>query len=334
MGKNYTHLTPEEREAIAHLQREGKTLRQIGTTLDRSASSISRELKRNSQVKGYNAYYAQERANARRWTGSRLERQAELRDAVLDNLAMGLSPEQVANRLAQQAGCSVISYESIYRFIDSQIKRKKDYSWRHYLPQARAKRGRRKKQPRASQLIKHRVSIHERPAFINQRLDVGHWEADLMLFSQYGQAVLAVHERHSRLMLLIKLKNKSAKPIAEHLTHILTSLPKSFAQSITFDNGSEFAQHNSLRERGISTFFCDTQSPWQKGGIENAIGRMRRFLPRNTDLNLVSQKQIEHLAALYNHIPRKCLNYKTPAEVFLNKLLHFKCESTFPPTRE
>ena len=111
-------------------------------------------------------------------------------------------------------------------------------------------------------------------------------------------------------------------------------LPQEWRQTITFDNGTEFAHHYRLHPLGTQTFFCDTCSPWQKGGVENAIGRMRRTLPRKTDLAGLSEKRFTQLVQAYNNTPRKCLGYRTPAEIFLNQVLHLKCESTFPLSRE
>ena len=115
---------------------------------------------------------------------------------------------------------------------------------------------------------------------------------------------------------------------------LLAVLPKAWRQTVTFDNGTEFARHYHLHDLGIQTFFCDTHAPWQKGGIENAIGRMRRVLPRKTDLATVTEERFAQLVQAYNHTPRKCLGYQTPAEIFINQVLHLKCESTFPPARE
>jgi transposase, IS30 family len=305
--------------------------------MDRAASTIARELKRNSsRQQGYRPGYAQEQAQARRWTGSRLERDQELRVIVLDKLARGWSPEQVAGHLRQCAKPICISHETIYRFIYAQITRTKDYRWRRYLPRAKSKRGWRGRRGGSSvKTIQHRVSIHQRPSEIETRKTPGHWEADLMLFAAYGQAVLAIHERASRLLVLYQQPNKAARPVIDHLIGMLAPLPKPLRQSITFDNGTEFAAHYELaRTLDMQTFFCDPHAPWQKGGIENAIGRMRKKLPRKTDLASLSQDQLSSLARNYNYTPRKCLDFKSPAEVFLSSLLHFKCESTFPPARE
>ena len=181
--------------------------------------------------------------------------------------------------------------------------------------------------------IHRRRPLDERPATATDRQTPGHWEADLMLFRTYGQAVLTVHERHSRLLLAVRPPGKAAPPIAEALARLLGPLPAPWRQTVTFDNGTEFARHHRLHPLGIATFFCDPHAPWQKGGVENAIGRLRRGLPRKTDLATVTDSRFTELVQLYNNTPRKCLDYRTPAEVFWNHVLHFKCESTLrlPP---
>ena len=150
-----------------------------------------------------------------------------------------------------------------------------------------------------------------------------------MLFAKYGQAVLVTHERRSRLLFVCRQPNKAAEPVAKKLTDLFTSLPMPLRRTITFDNGTEFAYHYRLHKLSMRTFFCDPDAPWQKGGIENAIGRMRRGLPRKTDLATLSNNRLLGLVRSYNHTPRKCLNYETPAEVFCHKLLHLKRESTY-----
>jgi IS30 family transposase len=191
MGLHYGQLSLEERYQIASLQAEGRSIRQIAADLDRTPSTISRELKRNRGIEvGYKPTYAQEQAKARRWVGSRLDRNPALRRAVLERLAAGWSPEQVAGRLNRQAGHQVISHESIYRFIYGQIARTKDYRWRHYLPRSKSRRGFRGRRGGSSaRFIQGRISVAERPVEAATRTAVGHWEADLMLFSRHGQAV-------------------------------------------------------------------------------------------------------------------------------------------------
>ena len=336
MGTSYQQLSLEERCSIAQLQAQGRSIQQIAAALDRAPSSISRELKRNSgSTVGYKPCYAHEQTKARRWSGSRLDREPELRSAVLERLARGWSPEQLAGRLARQAGRHVISHETIYRFLYAQIARTKDYRWRRYLPRGKSKRGLRGRRGGSSvNSIQGRIPIAQRPTAVADRKTPGHWEADLMLFAKYGQAVLAVHERSSRLTAMLRQPSKAAAPVVAALADLLAPLPSQLRQTITFDNGTEFAFHHRLRDQiDILTFFCDPHAPWQKGGIENAIGRLRRTLPRKTDLSTLRPRQLRDIACRYNHTPRKCLDFRTPAEVFLD-LLHFECESTFPLARE
>jgi IS30 family transposase len=335
MGRRYQQLSLEDRCSIARLRADGRSIRQIAAALDRAPSTISREIGRNrGREVGYKPAYAQDQAKARRWVGSRLEREATLRRAVLEGLEQGWSPEQVAGRLAREAGRRVISHESIYRFIYAQIARTKDYGWRRYLPRAKSRRGfRGRRGGSAARFIEGRISVSERPADAADRITPGHWEADLILFSRYGQAVLTVHERHSRLILATRPPDKAARRVARHLVRLFAPMPPALRRTVTFDNGTEFARHRALHRLAIATFFCDPYSPWQKGGIENAIGRMRRFLPRKTDLATLPAKRFNALVSAYNNTPRKCLDFRTPAEAFC-EVLHFECESTFPLSRE
>ena len=330
MGLCYTHLNIEERCHIARLRTEGHSVRQIAASLDRKPSTLTRELKRHgSKTHGYQPRYADQQARARRWRGSKLERDAALRHRVLACLKLGWSPQQVAGRLARQATKCLISYETIYRFIDAQLARKNDYAWRHYLPFAKSKRGRRRRKGRSpASFIKLRRPLAERPTEVAERRTPGHWEADLMLFRTYGQAILTLHERQSRLLIAARPPGKAAAPIAKAMRGLLGSLPSEWRQTVTFDNATEFARHYKLHDLGIETFFCDTHAPWQKGGVENAIGRRRRSLPRKTDLALLPEKRFTERVQAYNNTPRKCLGYQTPAETFWKHVLHLKCEST------
>jgi transposase, IS30 family len=333
MGTRYAQLGLEERCEVARLQAEGWSIRQIAAALDRSPSSIARELKRNGG-EAYRPVHADQRAKARRWRGSKLDRNPTLREQVLGCLARGWSPEQTCGFLERRHGRRVIGPETIYRFIAAQIARHKDYSWRHFLPRGKSKRGYRGRRGGSSALhIQGRVPIAQRPPSVAGRVEPGHWEADLMLFSRYRQVVLTVHERSSRLLIATKPQSKAAAPIADAIASMLRPLPPELRRSVTFDNGTEFAGHSILHALETETFFCDTYSPWQKGGIENAIGRLRRFIPRKTDLACLSQRDLDTVVAAYNNTPRKCLAWRTPAEVFMSQLLHFKRDSTSPLPR-
>ncbi len=326
---SYCQLSFEERCSIARLHEAGQSVRQIAAALDRQPSTVSRELKRNrgSQI-GYRPAYAQQQTDARRWSGARLEREDALREAILDRLGEGWSPEQIAGRLAHEAGHRVISHETIYRFVYAQLKRTNDRRWRHYLPRAKYKRGWRTKGGPWPRWLDGRTPIHARPPDIATRVQPGHWEADAMLFSTQGQAILVAHERRSRLTLALRQDSLKADPVAAALIGMLHPMPPGLRRSITFDNGTEFARHYRITSQlGAQTYFCDPRAPWQKGGVENAIGRLRRKLPRKTDINTLPKAGLDAILASYNHTPRKCLGFQTPAEVFLNPL-HFECEST------
>ena len=149
-----------------------------------------------------------------------------------------------------------------------------------------------------------------------------------MLFSRLGQSLLVLHERTSRLTAVVRTESRRAGPTAQTLADLLQPLPGHLRRSLTFDNGTEFAEHHRLRRivSACRTFFCDPHAPWQKGGVENAIGRIRRFLPRKTDLQTFDPHDLAGIIHAYNHTPRQCLDFQTPAEVF-SRALHFKRES-------
>jgi len=334
MGTKYAQISIEERCRIASLQEQGRSIRQIAAALDRAPSTVAREIKRNAGPRvDYRPAYANEQTRARRWKGSKLERNQSLRRAVLGRLEQGWSPEQVAGRFAREQANPSVSHETIYRFIYAQIARTKDYSWRNYLPRSKSKRGCRGRRGGSSaSFIEGRIPLAERPAEARDRKTPGHWEADLMMFAKYGQAILTVHERSSRILLAARPGNKTANLVAELIEQLLRPVPSQLRRTITFDNGTEFARHSRLHSLDLKTFFCDPYAPWQKGGIENAIGRMRRLIPRKTDLATISDRHFTALLQAYNATPRRCLDFRTPAELILDQLLHFKCESTSRPS--
>ena len=332
MGTHYNHLSMDERETIAELFAGGRTRGQIAAALGRPTSTISRELKKNRTADGgYRPQQADDNAWARRWRGSKLERDEVLREFVLEGLKQGWSPAQIAGRLKQQRSKLRVSYETIYRFIYAQIRRTNQSGWSRYLPRARSKRGWRRRAHHPMEHIKDRVSISERPRLVQHRRQVGHWEADLLHPRKSGAAVLVAQERTSRFTFIAKQPGKHAKPIVDRLKAWLEPLPAQLRLTLTQDNGPEFFEHHQLNPIGIKTYFCNPHSPWQKGGIENTNGRIRRYIPSGTDPESFTHEDLQLLADRLNNTPRKCLNFKTPAEVFLKHLLHFKCESTSRP---
>ncbi len=267
MGRCYEQFSLEERCMLAQLSRAGKTVRQIAAALDRAPSTIARELKRNSgrQV-GYQPAYAEQQAKSRRWRGSRLLRKPDLRNEVIEGLRRGWSPAQVAGRLKKEQRRTVISHETIYRFIDSQIRRTKDYSWRHYLPRGKSKRGWRGQQRRKLGGSYRRTgwpSIGARPTDAQAAPDAGHWEggSDALLL-EYGQAVLVT---------CMKVRSRLLRGEPVDPTRLLTRwLARNLVRSVRRPAQGPVAPDRYLRQRdGIrpalstcidcrcATFFCD-----------------------------------------------------------------------------
>jgi len=337
MGRNYKQLSQEERVSIYHWHASGRSARWIGEALGRHHGTINRELNRNSRVtKVWEGGYEPIRAHGlalrrRQWDGRfKLARQPGLRALVQSKLAMGWSPETIAGRLALEQSSMRISHEAIYRYAYF-LSGQKIY-WHRYLVRRKHRRGwLGKRGGSALDTFQHRVSIAERPACVEDRKHPGHWEADMMGFSDRRQNLLVAHERTSRFTFIAKTQNRQSPVILAKLKRWFSRLPPDLRQSLTQDNGPEFAKHHKLAGAlGIKTYFCDPHSPWQKGSIENMNGRLRRNLPRSTDLNTISHAALAALARRHNNTPRKCLGFKTPAEVFqeLLQLSHFNRDST------
>ncbi len=324
-GNKYNQLSAKERVKIYHWHANGKSLRWIGEALGRQPSTISRELKRNSKkTKRWKEGYDPLRAEAltqrrRRWDGRfKMARQPKLRRLVRNKLAMGWSPEQISAWLTQNHPTMSVSYESIYRYAYHRSAQK-DY-WHRLLPRKKHRRGRLGKRGGTPvQHIKYRVSIEKRPSFIHKRKQPGHWETDCILFSRYGQSILVAQERKSRFIRLGKPPSRKASTTASRLKTWLKPLHPQMRRTLTQDNGTEFAEHYRLRDSlGLKTFFCRPHHPWEKGGIENMNGRLQKDLPRRMDLSSLSPQALRAIADRHNNTPRKCLGFKTPAEVFSN----------------
>ena len=319
MGKSYDQLDEDERYELYRLHEAGKAPAEIGRLMGRHRSTIGRELRRNSLPKGgYKPASADRIALSRRRRPSQIERLSPLRSYVGDRLAMGWSPERIAGRLRWEGSEHTICHETIYRFIyRPRLRAEKLY---RFLPRAKATRGRRYFK-RRREPIAGRRSIHDRPAAVEGRDQFGHWEGDLMQFRTQRGNLLTLCERKTRFTVATPLKTKTAEETERALRAILGSLPPPARRTITFDNGSEFALHRNLTKAlPTEAFFCDPHSPWQRGTIENTNGIFRRDMPRKTQISNYSHRDIDELAWAINSTPRKCLDFKTPAETFLENL--------------
>ena len=292
---------------------------EIARRLGRDRSTVYREIARNRCVGSYRPDSAARRARARKLRGSRIGRSIRLRGHVEDRLAMGWSPEQIAGRMELEEVEHRVCAESIYRYVYSPAGRGAGLP--RQLAQRKAKRGRRRRNGRREPSIPNRVPIHQRPTKAHLRSEFGHWEGDLMHFRRQRDVLLTLQERRSRLTLARRLLSKDAELTASAIAAELADLPAKARRTITHDNGGEFARHETVTKAiGIRAFFCDPHSPWQRGGIENANGLLRRDLPRKTSLGDYTDDDIDDVIWNLNSTPRKCLGYRTPIEAFAKTL--------------
>jgi IS30 family transposase len=315
MGTQYSHLTLEERCRLRGLMEMGLSKTEIARRLGRHRSTIYREFGRNRNAAGYRPDGAGRLAWARKLRGSRIVRSIRLREHVEDRLAMGWSPEQIAGRMELEEVEHRVSAESIYRHAYSPAGRQAGLP--RQLAQRKAKRGRRRRNGRREPSIPNRIPIHQRPTKAHLRSQFGHWEGDLVHFRRQRDIILTLQERRTRLTLARRLLSKDAELTADAIVAELGGLPAKARRTITHDNGGEFAHHAAVTAAiGIRAFFCDPHSPWQRGGIENANGLLRRDMPRKTRLGDYTDDDIDDIVWNLNSTPRKCLGYKTPIEAF------------------
>jgi IS30 family transposase len=309
-----THLRLEESERLAALKGEGLSLRRIAARLGRAASTISRELRRNALPKGgYLPVHGEGCYRERRQRRAVLERDERLGRFVRDRLLEGWTPEQIAGwlRRGEERGLRAVSPETIYAFIH-RAGQKAEKLWR-LLPRGRAKRGRRRaRQPR--NVIAERRSIHDRPEAVRERRDAGHWEGDLLICRR-ARPVLVLKERKTRLVLAARLADKSAAETVAVVMAVFRRLDPRLRSSITLDNDTAFARHGLLASAcAMTTWFCDAYASWQKGAVENANGRLRRDLPRDLDLDALTDAELQEVVLTHNLTPRKCLGFLTPVQ--------------------
>lgn len=302
-----------ERETIYLSLSLRQTQAAIAKLLDRHKSSISREIARCKQDPlGYLPDRAEGRMRTRLRRNQGLFRSSWLKEHVIECLKLGHTPEQIAGRLKLANSAMRVSHETIYKFIysDEGIKLKLSILLTRQKPKRSKWYG---KKPKKSH-IPESASIAARPLSIEKRKTKGHFEGDLVIFRAVKSAnVTTIVERKSRFVQLIYNRSKYTKDVIGGIKNALFSLPKSHLKTITFDRGTEFA---SFAELNLPTFFCDPHSPWQKGSNENFNGRLRRYLPKSFNPAELSQKLLDKIADNMNNCPRKCLGFKTPAEVF------------------
>ena len=316
----YEHFSYQERVELARMLVEKAAKVAIGQCLGRPRSSIDREIARNGNKDGtYNPDTAQARYEARRRRGSILDRLLQLQEFVVDQLHENGTLEQISGWLkgGNENGLPSISHETIYAWVYSTGQRARKL-WK-LLPFRRAKR-RFRPARKTKSLIPDRQSVHQRGKHIDDRIEGGHWEGDLMICKR-TRPVLVLVERKSRFTIIARLKSKNATDTAKVIMDIFRQLDPSLRRSITFDNGMEFAKHGLIKEAlNMTTWFCDAYASWQKGGVENINGRLRRDLPRHLDIDAMNDEDFADINLMHNLTPRKCLKYKTPMQALLSEL--------------
>ena len=312
-------LTATDREEISRGVAAQASFAAIGRRLRRPTSTISREVCRHGGRERYRAATADRAAwrRARRPKRCRLAQQPRLRATVAAALARDWSPQQIAAWLRRQYRDNPqmqVSHETIYRslFVQARGVLKRDLV-RHL------RRGRPLRRPRHRPALAHTriadlVSIRERPAEVADRAVPGHWEGDLLRGAQYSHIATLV-ERHSRFVMLVRTPDVDAPSVARALARHIRQLPPQLRRSLTWDRGTEMAAHRQFTiATQVQVYFCDPQSPWQRGSNENTNGLLRQYFPEGTDLRAFSQAQLNRIADRLNTRPRKTLDYETPAD--------------------
>ena len=312
-----------EREEISRGLAGCASLRRIAAKLGRSPSTISREVNRNGGRQGYRANHADQAAwdRAHRPKPCKLVENRALARVVASKLQLAWSPEQIAGWLKQtypNDECYQVSHETIYKslFIQARGALKKELL--QYLRRTRAmRRSRHHTQKGADHAqITDMVSIRERPASVEDRAVPGHWEGDL-LFGSHNSQIATLVERHTRYVMLAKVNGKDSETVINALIKQAHKLPRELYKSLTWDRGSEMADHKHFTlATDIQVYFCDPQHPWQRGSNENTNGLLRQYFPKGMDLSDVSQAKLNAVARRLNERPRKTLNFQTPADRF------------------
>jgi len=314
-------LTLAEREDISRGIASGSSLREIARRLHRAASTVSREISRHGGRPGYRAHAADDRAweSALRPKKCLLAVSRKLRNIVTSKLILDWSPEQISGWLRTQFPDDAsmrVSHETIYRslFIQARGVLKKELM-DHLRSKRRMRRSRQATVSGQSRgQIVDAISIRERPAEVEDRAVPGHWEGDLLSGSKNSYIATLV-ERHSRFAMLIKVRSKETEAVVAALSEHVRKLPATLKRSLTWDRGLEMANHKDFTvATDVQVYFCDPQSPWQRGTNENTNLLLRQYFPRGTDLSGYSQEQLDQVSLLLNQRPRKTLGFLTPAD--------------------
>ena len=322
--KKTSRLTLKERIQIETLLKENKSKSYIAKTLNRSRSTITREV--NKWVQTNKDKYSAELAN---WNAKddylnkrntdKISIHKKLRVYVFKGLLSQWTPEQIAGKLKldfPNDPIMSISHESIYRYIYTQPQARLNKKLINLLVRKKTRRRPPKKKRGTGRKIINQVSIDNRPKHIDLRQEIGHWEGDLMIGKNQKSAIGTIVERKSRYTLIVKLKARNSKEVAKIFSKVLNKLNPILKKTMTYDNGVEMARHENITQKtGMKIYFAHPYSSWERGTNENRNGLIRRYLPKGTDFNLINKKQLMIIQEKLNNRPRKIIGYKTPKEM-------------------
>ena len=314
--KTYTHLNLAERGQVEILRSKGYSQRDIGLVLGRNSSTVCRELKRKIGGK-YIARKAHHKAYVKRkyskYQAMKIVEDMKLNEYITKHLKQGWSPEQISGRIARERELSPVSHTTIYSWLRSIHGRQLEAELK------KIKRRRKKTQRKKVVQLEGRVFIDERPKSVDSRRYYGDWEGDFIVSgSGKKTALLVLHERKSRYVLMKKVKHKTAQEVEDTLVEMIR--PLSNFRSLTLDNDIAFVHHEKISEEiGAPLFFCHPYASWEKGGVENSNLYIRRWIPKGADISQWSDQEIQEIEWWMNSLPRAVIGYRTPGEVMVKK---------------
>jgi IS30 family transposase len=316
--RQYKQMSLREREELYALKMMGKSFREIGRKMRRSHTTLSREWRRNAPY--YQKYIPCKAHTKAKNRGSKQRIRAPLKSPTIylyvrTTLRQGWSPETIAGRLRIDHPGQKVHHETIYRYIYRRDMRRHRL-WEHLTIGRKRRMKKLGRKKRKHSKIVDAVRIDKRPKLVERRNRVGHWETDNMEGPKGTRPAASVTvERMTRYTLMSKMSSQKARVKTDCVVDKLSRLPKWMRLTLTADNGSENAYHKEVTRRlDLPVYFCHPYHSWEKGSVENMIGRIRRFLPKGTDLTKVSDEKIEAIERVLNNTPRKCLGYLTPCE--------------------
>jgi len=319
--REYRQLTEEDRIEIYAMKQAGKEQNKIALKLGVHPSTISRELARNTGLRGYRPKQAQQKTLHRRFTARKaLKMMPETIDYIESKLAEQHSPEQIAERMKLDPGWHgpVVSHERIYQHV-WQDKAQGGMLYKHLRIGGTKQRRKRRNSRDMRGTIKNRVGIQERPNIVERKIRIGDWEGDTVVGKNHQGALVTLVDRKSKLTLIGKVDRYTAEAVEITIISLMELLPRR-NYTLTVDNGKEFASHESIADTlQIKVYFADPYSAWQRGLNENTNGLIRQYVPKGSDVRSLTDRQIQHIMDRLNNRPRKSLGFLTPNEVFCER---------------